>query len=317
MFPKKTVQYVQKLLIVCDLDYDAEEFMKTMLLYGIGFGIGFGLIFFSYSTDIALISFAAVTFLFEAVVFGILLVASNKRVNMIEEALPDLLGLMASDIRSGVTYDRALMLSARREFGPLAKEIERAAKETLTGKPITDALMGMTGRVPSEMFSKTIRLIVEGLNSGGNLADLLENTALDIRRFGAMRKEVSATVLVYQLFMMAAAAIGAPMIYAVTTFLIRVIATTQEKIGATTMGNVSFMPFFKGGASLSPEIVFWFAVAALFVTAFFGSLAVGVIARGKESEGLPFFPIILAISMGVFFVTRYLMDFFTRGLFFS
>ena len=107
------------------------------------------------------------------------MVMANKRVAVIEELLPDFLSIMSSNIRSGLTYDRALLLSARKEFGPLSKEVDRAAKEVISGKTLPDALMGMTTRVRSESFAKTMRLIVEGVRSGGKLADFAGGAAID------------------------------------------------------------------------------------------------------------------------------------------
>ncbi|MCL6089009.1 MAG: type II secretion system F family protein [Candidatus Marsarchaeota archaeon] len=301
---------LQVLLSNADMAADAGTFAARFAAYGTGFGIGAGLIFFSYSPLWAAGAFLAVAAAFWLCVYAMLVVAASKRVALIEDALPDFLNYMASNIRSGVTHDRALLLSARKEFGPLAKEVDRAAKETFTGKPLAEALLDTTTRVHSPVFSKTMRLIVEGLESGGNLADLLENTAADIRRFDAIRKEVSATALVYQLFMFAAVAIGAPLLYAVANFLVEMVSSMKERIGSgAVVGEAANLPFAPGGAGgVSPELVFWFSLAALAISVFFGSLAAGVISKGRESEGFPYVPILLAASFGVFFVVRFALE---------
>ncbi len=314
---KRIMKEVRMLLNLCDLDYDPADFIIKMLIYGLGFAIGVGLIFFNYSIDIAFLAGEVTFFVFEIFIFALLIVTANRRTAVIEETLPDFLGIMASNIRSGITYDRALLLSARKEFGPLAKEIDKAAKETIAGKPLTEALMDMTNRIRSEIFSKTIRLIVEGVNSGGKLADLLENTALDIRRFSAIRKEVSATVLIYQLFMFAAAAVGAPLLYAVANFLIKIVSTMRQKIGVNITAEASAqLPFFKATSVVSPELIFLFSIFAIVITAFFGALAAGVISRGKESEGFSYIPILLIVSLGVFFIVGFLLETLLKGLFF-
>ncbi len=308
---------LQSQLYTSDLAYNAKKFALYNLLYGIGFGLGFGLIFFNYSFEYFAIAFAGVFITYVCGVYALLVVTANHRTAVMDEVLPDFLGLMASNIKSGLTYDRALLASARREFGPLSKEIDRAAKETFAGMPLSDALMGMSKRSRSEVFAKTARLIVEGVNSGGNLGELLETTSKDIRRFSIMRKEVSATVLVYQLFMVAAVAFGAPLIYGVSTFLISVISDTKSKISSSVVSSGSYLPFFGGGSSapISPDVVFYFAIGALFITSLFGAFAIGVISKGKESEGLTYFPILLGSSMGVFFLTRFILGLLTTGLF--
>jgi flagellar protein FlaJ len=302
------------LLDSSDISYEPSDFLNKMLILGAGFGIGVGLIFFNIGIELTLLIAASVFIIFEALVAGLLIVTANNRITAIEASLPDFMSIMASNIKSGLTYDRALLLSARKELGPLAKEIDRAAKEALTGRPLTESLLSMTDRVHSEVLSKTIRLIVEGVNSGGNLADLLEITSLDLRRFASMRQEVSATVMTYQLFMVAAACFGAPLIYAVTTFLLKIITVTKAKITATA-GEMSFLPMFQNAGGISPEVVYLFALGAIAITTFFGALAIGVIGKGKESEGYPYFPLMLAIGFAVFFLTRALLDAISSSLF--
>jgi len=56
-----------------------------------------------------------------------------KRKIDIEDVLPDYLQLTASNIKAGMTIDRALWYAVRPRFGVLAKEIETVAKETMGG----------------------------------------------------------------------------------------------------------------------------------------------------------------------------------------
>ncbi len=303
------------LLYTCDLNYNAKEFLINVAIFGILFGLGISLLFFNGSTSMFFLIFFCSLIVFELVIFGALFTTSNKRISMIEDCLPDFLTLMSSNIRSGLTPDRALILSARKEFGPLTKEIDRAAKATLTGTPFTEAFMEMARRVPSETLSKTIRLIVEGVHSGGNLAELLEATALDIRRFEAIKKEVSATVLIYKLFVFAAVAFGAPLLYAVSNFLIGMVADMKSKTGVSSEELSAYVPLMKGSAVISPELVFYFSIAALFVTAVFGALTAGVVSKGKESEGFSSIPFLLFIAFAIFFLGKLFLEISLKGMF--
>lgn len=310
-FEEKT----QTLLYTCDLNFNAKEFLTNIVVFGILFGLGLGLLFYDGSATVFLLIFFCSLVIFELIIFGVLFVTSNKRISMIEDSLPDFLTLMSSNIRSGLTPDRALILSARKEFGPLTKEIDRAAKATVTGTPFTEAFMDMAKRVPSETLSKTIRLIVEGVRSGGNLAELLEATALDIRRFEAIKKEVSATVLIYKLFVFAAVAFGAPLLYAVSNFLIKMVADMKSKTGASSEELSAYVPILKGSSVISPELVFYFSIAALFVTAVFGALTAGVVSKGKESEGFSSIPFLLFLAFAVFFLGKMLLEVSLKGMF--
>lgn len=294
----------------------AQAFFIKFLIIGIIVGVVGSAFIYSAFSPLAAVGGGMAIFLgFEGMIYGGLIRKARKRINEMEDVLPDFLTLMASNIRSGLTPDRALLLSTRREFGPLTEEVDKAAKATLTGTPFTEAFMEMSQRFNSEMLSKTVRLIVEGARSGGSLADLLDNTALDIKRFASIRKEVAATVLVYTLFMFAAAAIGAPLLYAVSTMLIEVITTMKSEIAISTEDVSAYLPLVQGSTVISPELVFWFALFAIFIGAFFGSLAAGVISKGRESAGLGYVPTMIMISFAVFFLTKFLLESLMGGLF--
>ena len=309
-------QKMQIMLNDAGVDERAQTYFLKYLVIGILFSVvGSSFIYSLVSHEVAILGGIAFFFAFEGIVYGGLIRKARKRVNEMEDVLPDFLTLMASNIRSGLTPDRALLLSTRREFGPLTEEIDKSAKATLTGTPFTEAFMEMSQRFNSEMLSKTVRLIVEGARSGGSLADLLDNTALDIKRFASIRKEVSATVLVYMLFMFAAAAIGAPLLYAVSTMLIEVITEMKSEIAISSEDVSAYLPLVQGSTVISPELVFWFALFAIFIGAFFGSLAAGVISKGRESAGLGYVPTMILISMAVFFLSKILLEGLLGGLF--
>ncbi|MDD5022945.1 MAG: type II secretion system F family protein [Candidatus ainarchaeum sp.] len=299
---------IQKMLDNADLPTTASSFSRKMFAYGFIFGVIAVAFAIFYNQEYLLSSIIGLgTFIcFQIIVYAWLIIKANERIAKIEDVLPDFLALMSSNIRSGLTPDRAFLLSARKEFGPLANEIDMAAKETIAGKPFTEAFMSMTLRIQSETFAKTVRLIVEGVRSGGNLSELLDNTALDIRRFKSIRKEVSATVLVYQLFVFAAAGFGGPALYAVALFLIEMVAGLKEKIHIDP-AVAAQMPLVQGTSTISIETVFLFALASMAITSFFGSLTAGVISKGKESEGIMFIPVLLFASYAVFFVTGVLL----------
>lgn len=298
---------MEELLYNADVDMDAHEFINRALLGCFAFGAVASLAALYLGSQVVTYAVALVSLIgLPLVIIAWLVTRANKRTAQIEEMFPNFLSMMASNIRSGVTYDRALLLSSRKEFGPLAKEIDRAAKQTIAGKPLPEALMEMAKRSRSETFAKTMRLIVEGVNAGGNLAEMLETTAIDIRQSSSLRKEVSATVLVYRLFIFMAAAVGAPLLYGLTGFLIDVFTgiRADAKMEGGTSAVAAQLPMFSQGEALSPALFFNYALVAIGMTALLSCLATGVISKGKESEGIPDIGATLLIAYGIFFGVR-------------
>ena len=103
-----------------------------------------------------------------------------KRKKEIEEVLPDFLQLAAANISAGMTIDRALWFAVRPRFGVLAKEIEIVVKSTLIGENLNTALLRFSKKYDSVMLQRSINLLLEGLNAGGNVAPLLNKIAINM-----------------------------------------------------------------------------------------------------------------------------------------
>jgi len=135
--------------------------------------------------------------------------AYYNNIKKMELVFPDFISLMSSNLRAGMTVDRALLMSARKEFAPLDKEISQVGKDILTGREINESMKDLGRRTKSEEIQKTIQLIISGIRSGGNLSVLLEETATNMRERVFVKKRASSNVLMYVIFM-----------FALSTFLI-------------------------------------------------------------------------------------------------
>jgi hypothetical protein len=230
---------------------------------------------------------------------------ADKRSNFVEEILPDALLLMASNMRSGMTPDRAIMLSAREEFGALETELRNVAKKAMSGERLDTALLEMTRTIKSEILDRTINLLVQGLRSGGEFASLLEQVALDIKDMQILRKEVRASVMMYSIFILIAAGLGAPALFAVSTYLIEQITSMSSglDIPDIAMSNMPFS-FSFSAPPVSPRFLFYFALACMLITSIFASMVMGLIQSAKARDGFKYIPILMIMSFGLFFVAR-------------
>lgn len=250
---------------------------------------------------------------------SVILIADSRAAEM-EKVLPDALQLMAANVRAGMTVDKAIWLSARPEFGILEEEIKRVGAKTVGGKTIKEALIEMTQRIKSRILDRTVKLIIEGIESGGELAPLLEETSDNIRTTQAMKKEIKTSVTAYSIFILFAAVLGAPMLFAISLFFVEVMTKLWgpevlggiETIGAGIGGG-----FFAraGGLPITPDELFLFALASITVTTLFGSLIIGLIQTGREKNGLKFVPLLVLGAIGVFFLARFIIGMLFGELF--
>ncbi|MFH8132343.1 MAG: type II secretion system F family protein, partial [Candidatus Aenigmatarchaeota archaeon] len=165
-------------MIYAGVEISVEKLLVLSFLYSISFSVLL-LLFYPIFGNIILI-FSLVTFIATHLIIDLVLVLiGDKKGSFAESVLPDALQLMAANIRSGLTPDKALLFSARPEFGVLEKEIRVAASKAIAGEPFEDALSSLVSRIKSRIVNRTFNLIFEGMKKGGEIARLLEQTAED------------------------------------------------------------------------------------------------------------------------------------------
>lgn len=245
------------------------------------------------------------------VVFGVLnamlSLSVDRRARFVDEILPDALLLLSANIRAGYIPSRALILSARKEFGPLSIAIRRAGKEIMTGKSLQEGLMEIPKRIRSKDLNRTIKLIIEGIRGGGQIVTLLEENAVDIRRRQAIRKEIKANIMMYAIFIAFAGCLGAPGLYALSGYLTNTMSqiSPDMTMSSQVSSKVSFMQL--GGVSVSEEFLFQFSIAAILITTIFGGLILGLINSGKEKDGLKYAPILVITALLVYFAASFVV----------
>jgi archaellum biogenesis protein FlaJ (TadC family) len=237
-----------------------------------------------------------------------------ERLRKMEEVFPDFLQLMSSNLRAGMTIDRAITLSAREELDPLDKEIIKVGREIATGKNIESALLEMSRRIGSPKIDKIILLILSGIKAGGNVATILEETSANMRGRNFVEKRAASNVLMYVIFIFIAVAAGAPLLFGLSSILVEVLKNILG--GIPDMSGVSAsMPFTFKNVDISINFIKYFSIFFIIVTDFLAALILGLVNKGNEKEGLRYFPPLAIISLITFFAVRFLLGGFVKSFF--
>ena len=308
IIPSKLRKRIRREILCSTIKIDPDKLIGALILWGIIISLLISVIlyqlleinhiigFFIGLTAVFLLSYIWIMFSIDA------------KTKQVEEVLPDALQLMSSNIRAGLTTDKALLLAARPEFGPLAEEIKRVGRETIIGRSLESALMDMCNRVKSENLQRTVELIVNSLRSGGKLADLLDQTANDIRDQQLIQREISAGVLMYVIFIFIAIGIGAPMLFAVSSFLVEMLTTNISRISSGLSPEVvSGMPISIQVSSISSGFIRMYSLLALSLTSILGGMTMAVIRTGKVRDGFRYIVILLPLSIVIYYLISIVM----------
>ncbi|MDP4039656.1 MAG: type II secretion system F family protein, partial [Candidatus Pacearchaeota archaeon] len=236
----------------------------------------------------------------------------SERIKKMEDVFPDFIQLMSSNLRAGLTVDRALLLSSRKEFSPLDKEILQVGKDLLTGREMSIALKEMGERTKSEKIKKTIMLITSGIRSGGNLAIILEETASNMRERNFIEKKAASNVLMYAIFIFFAVSIGAPILFGLSAVLVEVLKSLLASVPKVEVATN--LPFTLTEISISTNFITYFAIVFLIVTDILAALVLGLVNKGEEKEGLKYAPVIIVLSIVIFIIIKISLSGYFSGL---
>ena len=129
---------------------------------------------------------------------GLLPIAFNAIINNVRakqkqnfaEELPELLNILASALRSGLSLPQGLEAFSADTKGEVAREIRRSIGEIRVGTPIDEALMGVAERMDSEDLRWAVTALSIQRVVGGSMATILTTTFETVKARAEIRREV-------------------------------------------------------------------------------------------------------------------------------
>ena len=114
----------------------------------------------------------------------------SKRLARFEEHLPEGLDLLGRAVRAGHSFSTGLELIAQECTEPIAGEFRTTFEEQNLGLPLRDTLLNLTERVPLVDVRMLVTALLIQKETGGNLAEILDELARVIRERFRIYREV-------------------------------------------------------------------------------------------------------------------------------
>src|SRR6266566_6099297 len=113
----------------------------------------------------------------------------TKRFQKFEEKFPEAIDTLARAVRAGHAFTTALEMIANEVSEPVAGEFRQLYEEQKFGLPVRDALLNLADRIPLVDVKFFVTAVMLQRETGGNLAEILDNLSYVIReRFKIMRQ---------------------------------------------------------------------------------------------------------------------------------
>ena len=114
----------------------------------------------------------------------------NKRFERFEELFPEAIDTLARAVRAGHAFTTALEMITSEVAEPVSGEFRQLFEEQKFGMPVRDALMNLTERMPLVDVKFFVTAVMLQRETGGNLAEILDNLSYVIRERFKIQRQV-------------------------------------------------------------------------------------------------------------------------------
>ena len=174
---------VQKTLAQAGLKMRAGNFFLAS--GGAALGLGLILLIATLNPAIAWVGMIAGAL----IPYGYISYRKGKRFEKFEETFPEAIDTLARAVRAGHAFTTAIEMIADEIADPIGGEFRKLFEEQKFGMPVREALMNLTERIPLVDVKFFVTAVMLQRETGGNLAEILDNLSYVIReRFKILRQ---------------------------------------------------------------------------------------------------------------------------------
>src|SRR3989338_6079825 len=190
--------------------------------------------------------------LFIMIVYFYLDLKIYYRTKKMEEQLPDFLQILSSNLKGGLTFERALWSSIKPRFNVLGSEMAKASKKVMTGYEVGKALIEIADTYDSLMLRRIVDLIISEVESGGNITELIDRLVDNLKETKALKDEMSGAAIAYMIFISVIVVVISPLLFALSFHLLVLITSFIGKIAFATQ-RAAALPFAFSKVNVNPE----------------------------------------------------------------
>ncbi len=237
--------------------------------------------------------YAVFAILVAVVPLAILDFKEERRVHLLEEALPNFFRDLAGMNDSGMTLPNAVHLVAHSEYGTLTPHIRRLDNEMSWGVGFVEALNHFGSSLGTKLADRSVDLIAKASKAGGDVSEVLRAAANDTFEVVNLAQERRNNMMIYVVIVLVS--------FAVFLFVIAILVSTFLATMATA--GAAAQSAGAGGQFMGmidiPAYKRLFSHAAM-IQGFCSGLMAGQMGEGRVLAGLKYSAIMLIIAWVTF-----------------
>jgi tight adherence protein C len=107
---------------------------------------------------------------------------AQRRMERVEEDLPELIDLLVVTVEAGLGFNGSLRVAAERFHGPLRDELRLTLQEQRLGLPTNVALTNLLERCETPSMRSFVRSVLQGENLGVSIGQIMRNLGVEMRK---------------------------------------------------------------------------------------------------------------------------------------
>jgi pilus assembly protein TadC len=225
----------------------------------------------------------------------------------IEKDLPEFIDNLVSNLKGGISLEKALLQSVRKEQKAFLHEVTLINEKILMGLSAKDALHEFRKRFDSAIINRTFFLIEEGLKGGGNLVAPLERISENLKRIYSLDEEIKSNASGFAIIISAITIIVAPLLFSLAITLLNFISQLFILLSQSQSG---FLPFVEVPEEFSTYLII-FSYAMIILITLFSSLIVAQLKNEKSFKVVKYLPFYIFIAIALYNIfSSFLLGFF-------
>lgn len=227
------------------------------------------------------------------------------RTKELERILPDYLMLVSTNLKGGMSFEKALWDAIKPEFGVLASEIGLVSKKVMTGNEVVAALDEFVLKYDSPILRRNFQLIIGEFESGGEIVMVIDRIIQNLKKTQLLKKELVASTVTYMLFITALVIVIGPVLFALSYQLFFII---QEFMGVVAASATSAQGSLQIAApEIAPRDFQIFSILAISIIAAGSAFITSVIEKGDFSSVIRYAPFYVLTALAVYFVSLFIL----------
>jgi len=194
--------------------------------------------------------------------------AENKRQKEIELKFVEFTRTLVESVKSGVSIPQSIRNIAQKDFGALTPHLQKLAHQIEWGIPTRKALIIFSTDTNNRVIKRSISILVEAEQSGGDISDVLESVVESVINIKKMREERKASIY--------SQVVQGYIVY----FIFIIIMLVLQIWLFPKLGNLSIGGATPGDFNLNPTFFGLIMIQGLFAGIMIGKFSEGTIKQG-------------------------------------